>query len=89
MTPARQLAQTDPTENLAHQIGQEVTRATTLIADLERSLRRLDEKRELLRARGLIVDVDLGDIGNAAQAVRRTCAERDQSTKFRLPGAAA
>lgn len=87
MTPhaARQLAQSDPVENLAHQIGQEVTRATTLLADLERSLRRLDEKRELLRKRGLIVDVDLGDIGNAAASARRTLEAGKGKTTFRLP----
>ncbi len=82
---ARQLAQTDPTENLARAIGADVTRAKALLADLERALGLLDGNRELLRKRGLVVDVDLGDIGNAAAIARRLVEAGKDKPRFRMP----
>lgn len=67
----------DPTENMAQQLGEEVTRAKGLIRDLERSLQRMDEAKEHLRGHGLVVEVDLGDVGNAAAAARRQVAKVD------------
>ncbi len=82
---ARHMAQADPTENLARAIGADVTRTKALLADLERALALLDGNRELLRKRGLIVDVDLGDIGNAAAAARRVLVAGKARTTFRMP----
>ncbi len=82
---ARHLSQTDPTENLARAIGADVTRAKSILADLERALALLDGNRELLRKRGIIIDVDLGDVGNAAAAARRLVEGKKGKTTFRMP----
>ncbi len=82
---ARHMAQADPTENLARAIGADVTLAKCMIADVARILERLDGNRELLRKRGLVVDVDLGDVGNAAAAARRQVEAGKGKTTFRMP----
>lgn len=84
--PAVALAQVDATENLARQLGEEVTRAKSILDDLVRSLRRLDEVREQLRGKGLAVEVDLGDVGNAASNARRQVAKAPPRTTFAYPG---
>ena len=91
MTPelVTQLAQTDPTENLATRLGELKTQADRQIADLTRTLHDLATTSTILGEKGLGIVVDLGPIGNAAMAAHRTTEEHKarHDHDFQLPKA--
>ena len=86
----RVLAQTDPTPNIVTRWGEAVTEARTRVSAFEDSLRELDKLRDQLKERDIHVAVDLGPVGNAAAAARRTVADHDtrHAGDFEMPRSA-
>jgi hypothetical protein len=80
----RVLAQTDPLANRLRAFGDDLKRAKTLVADLERVLKLLDGNAELLRNDGVAMTYTLGQIGDAAAACRRDLAKTNPRT-FQMP----
>jgi hypothetical protein len=81
----RHLTHQDPTEAQTKRLGSEVVLAKNLVADLERVLERLDEVTEQLRGKGVTVDVDLGEVGNAARSARKVQAMASPRRTFSFP----
>ncbi len=79
------LATPDPLPALTRNLGQDITDTQTVLERLEILLRRIDEKRQALREAGVTVDVDLGPIGNASAAARRTLEAGKAGTTFEMP----
>ncbi len=70
--PARQIAAHDPVQTLATRYGQTYSQALHEIEKLTHTLRQLEKEHNALREHGLLIDADLGPVGNAAQAAWRT-----------------
>jgi hypothetical protein len=81
----RALTHQDPTVALAKQVGDEIVRVKALVDDLVRRLARLDEVTEQLRGKGVTVDVDLGEVGNAARSARKVQAMASPRRTFSFP----
>lgn len=81
MTPSEitQLAQSNPTLSLSTRLGELKVQADRELANLEATLKRIDETKQLLNEHGLSMTVDLGPVGNAA-AHARTAQLADSST---------
>jgi hypothetical protein len=76
----------DPLAALTRSVGEDVTDARRLLERLETVLRRIDEKRaKLADEDGITVDVNLGAVGNAAAAARRTAEAGAVRPTFALP----
>ena len=83
------LAQASPVKSLTARLGELKEQADREVANLETTLRHIDETRGLLNEHGISMTVDLGPVGNAA-AHARTAALADKGRPvFSLPGAAA
>jgi hypothetical protein len=80
----RELAQQDPVPNMTARYGQVVEDARKRLDLFVNCLRVLDGLQDDLAEKGVVVNVDLGPIGNAAAATRRDL-ERDNPNKFKLP----
>lgn len=91
MTPqaVTALAQSDPTENLAARIGELKAEADRQVSALAWTLKAIDNTTAILGEKGLGIVVDLGPIGNAAMAARRTTEEHKSrhDHDFQLPKA--
>jgi hypothetical protein len=85
MSSVRVLAQSDPVPNLARQLGDAVHDARDATAALIRACRALDTLREQLADHNIAVDVDLGEVGNAAAATRRDLEKRSDTPTFKMP----
>jgi hypothetical protein len=81
----RVLTHLDPTIALAKQIGDEIVYVKDIVATLERGLARLDKATEQLRGHGVTVDVDLGEVGNAARSARKVQAMASPRRTFSFP----
>jgi hypothetical protein len=83
----RALTHHDPTSALAKQFGDEVVRAEKAVAHLEDVLRQLDRVTEQLAAlpNPVTVDVDLGEVGNAARSARKVQAMANPRRTFSFP----
>jgi hypothetical protein len=81
----RVLAQSDPVPNLATHLGGSVEVCRKHIEHLTNALRELDKLKEQLAEHKIVVEVDLGPIGNAAAAARRDLEKRSDSPTFSLP----
>jgi hypothetical protein len=74
----------DPHVALHRQLGERLVDAKATLARLEGTLRHIDELRAALKDAGVVVDVDLGVVGNAACQARRQL-EAGAVQKFELP----
>ena len=83
----RVLAQQDPIPNIVTRWGETVTETRRRVAALEDSLRDLDTIQAQLAERNLTVSCDLGPVGNAAAAARRTIDEHQErhAGDFQMP----
>jgi ABC-type enterochelin transport system substrate-binding protein len=68
-----------PVRALTSRLGELKEEADRRIADLESTLRHIDETKQLLNEHGLTMVVDLGPVGNAA-AHARTARLADSSS---------
>ena len=75
----------DPADALAQQLGTATEDARDSVFRLVGALRSLDATIGKLREHGIDVKVDLGPIGNAAQAARRDLERQNDRPSFRLP----
>lgn len=82
------IATANPVRSLATRLGELKEQADREVANLETTLRHIDETKQLLNAHGLAMTVDLGDVGNAAAHARRAAVADATTATFALPGAA-
>jgi ApbE superfamily uncharacterized protein (UPF0280 family) len=79
------LTHQDPIQAMSTRLGNEIDRTMSLVKDLERALERLDEVTEQLRGKGVTVEVDLGEVGNAARSARKVQAMASPRRTFSFP----
>jgi hypothetical protein len=89
MTNVTAVAQAKPILALTTRLGELKDEADRRIADLELTLRHIDETKQLLNEHGLTMVVDLGPVGNAAAHARTAAVADAQTERFSLPGRAA
>lgn len=80
-----QLAQQNPVRQLTSRLGELKEQADREVANLSMTLKALDDTRDILKAHGLTMTVDLGDIGNAAGHARRASLADAAAHAFTLP----
>lgn len=86
MTHVQNIVPADPLEALTRNLGADVTDARLLLDRFVQKLKHMDEKRAKLREAGIEVQVDLGDVGNAAADMRRQLEAGAVKPSFALPG---
>lgn len=75
----------NPVRALTTRLGELKEEADRRIADLESTLRHIDETRELLNEHGIGLVVDLGPMGNAFQNARRALVDDNASETYVAP----
>lgn len=81
----RQLAQSDPVPNLMANWATYATTAGNIVGRLTDCLRELDKLQDQLAAHDITVDIDLGQIGEAARAARRDLERERPGGTFKMP----
>jgi hypothetical protein len=76
----------DPHVALHRQLGERIVDARRETERLTGILTHIDELRQKLRESGVEVQVDLGDVGNAAADMRRQLEAGAVKQTFALPG---